>query len=54
MKTTVLNVKMPKDLKDTFSAICERDGYTSSLIVREMIKDYIKKNGQADLFKKGK
>lgn len=51
MKTVVINVKMPKELKDTFSGICERDGYSASLIIREMIKDYIKKNGQADIFK---
>lgn len=46
-----ITVRMDNDLLDTFKAICEREGYSQTLIIRELVKKYVAKNGQGDLFK---
>ena len=48
-KQATINIRLDKDTAKAFKDIVERDGYTQSLVLRELIKKYIKKNGQGTL-----
>ena len=48
-KQATINIRLDEDMAKSFKNIVERDGYTQSLILREFIKKYIKKNGQGAL-----
>lgn len=50
-KKTALTIRLDDDLLQSLKAICDREGYSQSFVIRELIKGYIKKNGQGDLFK---
>lgn len=50
-KQATITIRLDEELAKTFKAIVEREGYTQALVIREFIKKYNKKNGQADLFK---
>lgn len=50
-KKTALTIRLDDDLLQSLKAICDREGYSQSFVIRELIKGYVKKNGQADLFK---
>ena len=50
-KQATLTIRLDDDMAKTFKGIVEREGYTQALVIREIIKRYIKKNGQGDLFK---
>ena len=49
-KTTAITIRIDDDLLTSFKTICEREGYSQSLIIRELMKSYVRKNGQGDLF----
>lgn len=49
-QTTALTIRVDNDLLESFKSVCDREGYTQSLIIRELMKQYVKKNGQGDLF----
>ena len=48
-KQATINISLDEDTAKAFKDIVERDGYTQSLVLREFIKKYIKKNGQGAL-----
>lgn len=48
-KQATINIRLDKNTAKAFKDIVERDGYTQSLVIREFIKRYIKKNGQGAL-----
>lgn len=50
-KSATLTVRLDRDLLAAFKAICEREQYSQTLVIRELVKGYVKKNGQGDLFK---
>ena len=50
-KQATLTIRLDSELANAFKAIVEREGYTQSLVLREAIKRYVKKNGQGELFK---
>lgn len=51
-KQATITIRIDDDMAKAFKDIVEREGYTQSLILREFIKGYIKKNGQGELFSK--
>ena len=50
-KQATLTIRLDEDLAKSFKAIVERERYSQALVLREFIKQYVKKNGQGDLFK---
>lgn len=48
-KQATINIRLDENTAKAFKDIVERDGYTQSLVIREFIKRYIKKNGQGAL-----
>jgi len=43
--------KIENELWQTFKTICKAQDLTCSQVLRAMIKSFIKKNGQVELFK---
>lgn len=50
-KQASIYVRCDEDLAAEFKRVVESKGYTQSLILRELMKEYLEKNGQADFFK---
>jgi predicted DNA-binding protein len=50
-KKVNFSIRIEKDLKSAFDKVCTDQGFTSSLIMRELMKKHIKSNSQIDLFK---
>lgn len=52
----LLNFKVEESLKDTFHAVAKSNDQSTSQLLREFMRDYIKKHSQPDLFvtKRGK
>ena len=48
---TSLTIKLPRDLKDSFSRTCNGMDSTVSRELRQFMRDYIRRNGQKDLLK---
>lgn len=48
---TVLTVRVDKDLAEQFKKIAHDNNRNQSILVRDFIENYVKKNGQGDLFK---
>lgn len=48
-KAATINIRLDENLAKTFKDIVDRDGYTQTLVLTELIKKYIKKNGQGAL-----
>lgn len=44
-------VRVDKELLDSFQAACKNNDITASQAVRAFMRDYVRKHGQADLFK---
>lgn len=42
MSTVGISFKVNKALREQFNAICEREGYSSSLVHRKLMEQYIK------------
>ena len=49
-KTTLL-IKLDKDLKESFQQVCKMQDTDISKEIRAFMREYVRKNGQADLFK---
>lgn len=45
-----LTFKVDRDLADAFKRAAKANDRSQSLLIRDFIKDYVKKNGQAKLF----
>lgn len=47
-----LNVRAEAHLIDSFVAACAANDRTASQLIRDYMREYVKKHGQTDLFKK--
>ncbi len=50
-KTTLL-IQLDLDLKKSFQFVCDSQDQNASQVLRQFMRDYVKKHGQGDLFKK--
>jgi len=50
-KTTVIRARIDENLKKVFDDICEDQNLNSSQVIRRLIKKYVQKKGQRDIFK---
>lgn len=50
-KKTALTVRLEPDLAEQFKKIANENNRNQSILVRDWIAQYVKKNGQGDLFK---
>lgn len=48
---TALTIRLDSDLADQFKKIAHDNNRNQSILIRDFIAHYIKKNGQGDLFK---
>ena len=48
-KSTSIHIRADEQLADTFKRVCDAQGYSQSLVIREFMKDYIAKNKQLNL-----
>ncbi len=53
-KTTTLLLKLDADLKKSFQASTKAHDRSMSNVLRDFMRDYVKKHGQGDLFKQMK
>lgn len=53
-ETKLFTAKVDKHLLDAFKRSCEGQDTTASQAVRAFMRDYVRKHGQADLFKQSK
>lgn len=51
-KETAFTVRVEPDLKDAFLQAAKSQDITASQLIRAFMRDYVKKCGQTDLFKK--
>ena len=51
VKTVSIHIRADEDLANEFKRVVEAKGYTQSLIMRELMKEYLSKNKQPDLLK---
>ena len=51
-KKRQLTVQMDSELYETFSKVAKVNDRSMGMLVRDFVKDYIKKNAQGDLFSK--
>ncbi len=54
MKNVVLTVRINSDLRDSFNHACALNDLPASIVLRELMKRYIKENSQLDLLKGSK
>lgn len=50
-KNISIHIRAEESLAKEFKRVCEAQGYSQSLIMRELMKDYLSKNKQPDLLK---
>lgn len=50
-KNVSIHIRCDEDLANEFKRVVEQQGYSQSLVMRELMKDYLKKNKQPDLLK---
>lgn len=52
MKDAGIRIRVEKDLRDAFSAICQTEGRRASDVLREFMQTYVdrRQGGQGDLF----
>lgn len=48
-ETTLINFKCDTELADEFKRLVKEQGYSQSLVLRELMKDYISKNDKLEL-----
>lgn len=53
-KKTTLLIQLDADLKDSFKSVCKMQDTDVSKEIRAFMRDYVRKNGQGDLFKSTK
>lgn len=46
---TYIRARVDEDLKRVFEQACEDDGLTASLVLRQLMKEYVKNHQQLDL-----
>lgn len=51
-KETAFTIRVEPELKDAFVLAAKGQDMTASQLIRAFMRDYVKKHGQADLFKK--
>ena len=51
-KETGFTLRIDQALKDAFVSTAKSQDRTASQVLRDFMRDYVKKNGQADLFKR--
>lgn len=51
-KSTIMTVKVPVSLRDTFKSVCYGIDTTPSQELRKFMRDFIKNNNQPDMFTK--
>jgi len=47
----LINFKCDRDLAEQFKKVAKQQGYSQSLVLRELMKEYLLKNNQLDLLK---
>ena len=47
-------IRAPKDLKDAYLAAAKANDRDGAQLIRDFMRDYVKKNQQPDLFRKPK
>ena len=47
-----MNFKCDAELAEQFKKVTKEQGYSQSLVLRELMKDYIKKNSEIELLDK--
>jgi antitoxin component of RelBE/YafQ-DinJ toxin-antitoxin module len=50
-KNVSVHIRADEDLAKEFKRVVEQQGYTQSLVMRELMKEYLAKNKQLDLLK---
>ena len=50
-KNVSIHIRADEDLANEFKRVVENQGYTQSLVMRELMKEYLAKNKQPDLLK---
>jgi len=50
-KAVSIHIRADEDLANEFKRVVEAQGYTQSLVMRELMKEYLAKNKQPDLLK---
>ena len=50
-KNVSIHIRVNEELAREFKRACEQQGYSQSLIMRELMKDYLKNNKQPDLLR---
>jgi len=50
-KETGFTIRIEQELKDAFVATAKSQDRTASQVLRNFMRDYVKKNGQTDLFR---
>jgi len=50
MPEVVVRARLDEQLKKTFDNACKANDLTSSQVIRSLIREYIKKNGQKEMF----
>jgi len=50
-KTKIFTAKVDEDLLKAFKYACQNQDITASQAVRAFMREYVRKHGQADLFK---
>jgi predicted transcriptional regulator len=51
-KEIAFTVRVDSDLKDAFLSAAQSQDRTASQLIRDFMRDYVKKHGQRDLFGK--
>ena len=49
--TSVINHRVPADLKRAFDEACKANDQTGSQVIRAMMREYVRANAQGDLLK---
>jgi len=49
MKETDIRARVPADLKKIFLETCKHHDLTGSQVIRKLMKEWIKKNAQAEM-----
>lgn len=50
-KNVAISFRCENELASEFKRVVEQQGYSQALILRELMRDYLKKNKQPDLLK---
>ena len=50
-KNVSIHIRANEELAKEFKRVCEQQGYSQSLIMRELMKEYLAKNKQPNLLK---